>query len=821
MSRNKRRLSTFSSALLFTVAHILLFGAADCVAEPKNEYGKVELLRDRWGTAHVFADTDAGAMYGLGYAAAEDRAFQMYYNLRIIQGRLAEVVGDEKVGVDRRTPRGKNSAVRNDLKMRTIGYFRTAQKVAGNLDGKTLALLEAYSQGVNDYLSEHPKDLMYLFEKLGLEPEPWTPAASIASWWRLGIFFSGDGLRDLVSYYAIRDGKRQVRPAAAGRGGQRGQASSSGPKPDDAASVVQRGDVDDEWVRRLEAYVKKHGFTQKVDVGPLRRPASSPKFSHAWVVGGKKTTTGSSVLVSDPQTPVRNPSLLYEFHIQGKTFNARGVGVAGSPLLLIGFTKNVAWGMTALGADQADLFVLKTDPGRPNQYELDGKWLDMNILNETIRVKDGREQTLEVKETRFGPVVSKLVMGGVRRGDEVALKRVPLCETKRESVQAALGMMRAPDVHAFHKAMENWRFPSANCVFGDRAGNIGYSTVLALPVRSPKALLDGRAAHDGWRSENDWREFVPFDLLPHVLNPKQGWLVSANHRPIASFYKIPVGISTGAMGDTGRSWRLKERMAMRETFEPKDVLDIHYDTVSPCKRDLVRLGYHLRDVQKRTLEPDTLKALEYLEGWRKAGCKSDMSIVGTEILNIMPMGFRQNFAAAVIYGGGSSGLCKMLKTIDERLKKDPKAPLTGEEAEYVDLILRAAWRYGQSHFGDDPSKWHKIAKEKLRQRTLGYQATLDGFPSLDREKDLNYPALTCLEGDTIQCQTSQSYTQYVPLGDADGAMAVLPVGASENPESPHRLSDYENWADGRLRPAPLSRKKVESLAVSRKTLQGK
>ena len=90
-----------------------------------------------------------------------------------------------------------------------------------------------------------------------------------------------------------------------------------------------------------------------------------PKFSHAWVIGGKQTTTGASVLVSDPQTPVWNPSMLYEFHAQGATFNARGMGVAGSPVILIGFNQHVAWGMTALGADQADLFILKTDPDHP------------------------------------------------------------------------------------------------------------------------------------------------------------------------------------------------------------------------------------------------------------------------------------------------------------------------------------------------------------------------------------------------------------------------------------------------------------------------
>jgi penicillin amidase len=778
----------------------------------KAAYGRIELLRDRWGVPHVYSETDAGAMYGLGYAAAEDRAFQMYYNLRIVQGHLAELIGDEKVGVTRNRPQGNNSALRNDIKIRTIGYYRAAEKLAGNLDPETTSFLQAYSDGVNDYIKSHPNDLLYLFDKLGLEPELWTPAMCIASWWRFGLFFAGDGLRDMTSYYDIKEGRRKIRKLDV-----TDVSSISGDrKIRDDASVIQREDVSDDWVNNVNSYAKAHGLSRKIEVTAASRRPAGRRFSHAWVVGGRKMTDGSAVLVSDPQTPVRNPSLLYEFHVSGKTFNARGVGVAGSPVILIGFTENVAWGMTALGADQADLFVLRTDPNHPKQYLYDGKWLDMQIRSETIKVKDDGEQTLTVKETRLGPVVTSLAMG-VKKGDEVSLKCVPMCEADRETFQGALAMMRAKDVYEFQQALGCWRFPSANCLFGDRKGNIGYKTILALPVRSSHALFDGLAAHDGWSSEMDWQGILPHELLPQVINPSQGWLVSANHRPIASFYSIPMGVSTGSLGDTDRSWRLKERIKMKEIFRPEDVLDIHYDTVSAVKRDIVKLGYHLRDVQKFQLEEETLQALHYLETWRDSGSKLEMSIKGTEVLNVMPLAFRQNFAAASIYGGGLSGLCNMLQTIDARLAKDPNAALSGDETEFINLILRAAWRYGKANYGDDPNQWQEQAKKKLIESRLGYFATLDGFGSLDEEKDITVPALTCIDGGTIFSQRAQSYTQHVTLRDADESMALLPIGQSEQPGSPYRLSGYELWAQGKLRPAPLSRKKVEEFIASQKT----
>jgi penicillin amidase len=786
-------------------------GKENSRSEGDGVYGQIELLRDRWGVPHVFAGTDAGAMYGLGYATAEDRAFQMYYNLRIIQGRLAEVIGDVKIGVTRQLPQGTNSALRSDIKMRTIGYYRAAQDTAQQLEPETRQLLDAYCRGVNDYITGHPNDLLYLFGKYDLRPEPWTPADCIASWWRLGLFFSGDGLNEMTAYYEIKEGVRQVRQFA--------PADSAGatqglPIRDDA-SVIQRGDVAETWVQEVLDYAVAHGLTRKVDVTPQ---PSGPRFSHAWVIGGRKTTTGSAVLVSDPQTPVRNPSLWYEFHISGKTFNARGLGVAGSPNILIGFTPNVAWGLTALGADQADLFVLKTDANHPNQYFLDGQWRDMEVRTEIIEVKGGEPHTLTARQTCFGPVVTAIATG-VHPGDEAALKRVPICEPQRDTFRGILDMVRAKDVHELQKALGGWGFPSANCLFGDHKGDIGFKTILALPVRSARSLLDERAAHEGWDIANDWQGILPHELLPQVIDPEQGWLVSANHRPIASFYPISLGISTGSMGDTDRSWRLKERVKGKESFTPQDALDIHYDTVCAVKRDLALLGYHLRDVQKYPLEEETLRALGYLEGWRAAGCKSEMAIPGTEIMNLMPMAFRQNFVAATIYGGGTSGLCNMLQTIDARIAADPNAQLTQAEADYVNVMLRAAWRYGKAGYGDDPSLWNERARKELLETKLPYMSTLDGFGSLDEQKDITLPALRCVEGGTILSQRAQSYTQFVRLDDVDQSMSILPVGQSEHPGSPYHLCNYDLWAQGRLHPAPLSRKAVEEITATTAILE--
>jgi WD40 repeat protein len=153
--------------------------------------GKIELLRDTWGVPHIFAESDAGALYGLGYAVAEDRGFQMYYNLRMIQGRLAELIGN------RPSQRPGETALLHDQKMRTFGFYRAACAVADKLDTQTRALLQAYCDGVNAYFASHCEQLHPLFAQLDLQPKPWTPACCIASWWHLGQFFATDGTHEL------------------------------------------------------------------------------------------------------------------------------------------------------------------------------------------------------------------------------------------------------------------------------------------------------------------------------------------------------------------------------------------------------------------------------------------------------------------------------------------------------------------------------------------------------------------------------------------------------------------------------------------------
>jgi penicillin G amidase len=433
-------------------------------------------------------------------------------------------------------------------------------------------------------------------------------------------------------------------------------------------------------------------------------------------------------------------------------------------------------------------------------------------------VKSGEPIDYTVRETEFGPVATEFCYARPPDG-QVALKRVPMCETDQETIQGALGMIRAQNAREFDSALEGWRFPTANVVFGDREGEIGYRALGALPLRSASDDSHGRRASRARRSSDDWREMLPHKVKPSVMNPASGFLYSANHRPIESWYPIPIGAMTGTGGDTLRSWRLRERLEAQATFTPEDILDIHHDMVNPARRDIVGLALHVRETSPESLSADARDALEVLGPWHAAGASMSLKAPGSALALELNTFFRfVSTELAFQYGGGESGLAYFLKTATDRIAKDPRAPLGRRERQFLDASLASAWRACLSKFGPDPERWQQRAREGVTGQTLGYYESLDRFPALDRDQAINLPPLVDIDGGTIACQSSQSYTQWVPMHDPDLAKSFLPIGQSERPGDASRLSTLELWGRGELHPAPLSRERVEALGVGVQTI---
>lgn len=756
----------------------------------------IEIIRDEWGIPHVFSTSDQGAMYGLGFVTAQDRMLQMEYCRRIVQGRISEMLGS--VGQDGKT------TVDSDIKYRHLGTYRTLEEVAENLDEKTRNLLQAYSDGVNHYL-ESALPLNPLFETFAITPEPWRPVDCLAVWNRIATFFSPSWTGEARLLHDFEDLLAEGLSESAAIA----QLMTERVIDEDAA-VVQFDDADPTFLEALDAYVEELNLSQ---VAPMEVIAGEPipSFSHAWVVGGERTTTGAAVLHSDPQTAVRNPSVWYEAYVSGETFAARGIGVAGCPGYLIGWNESVAWGATALGADLSDTFRLELSATQRNAYVYDGKNVPIEIRQETIVVRGGRNLTLSVKNTPLGPVVSEL-MTHRRAGEEYILRTTDQLEKDLHTVQALFAMMQATDVFTFADALEGWSSPGVHSVFGDAEGNIGYWTKAAIPIRSSLSPMGGSASQDGSSSASTWVDVIPHALLPHVFNPASGVLFSGNHLPVGSWYPLFLGVGTGGSGDSERSWRLRELLSGDQLFTPEDVLAMHYDTVNASIRSIVRAGYQA-EAMGQDLSEHAASTLNILRDWYKDGAHCDSSEPFFPVAYHITRAFRQPQAGELYdrYGGGGGGLCYFLKDLNTRMDADPNHTLDNAELAYIDTSLATGWTTAIANYGTDVDQWQERFATTTSTHALPYGANLEGFPTLSRDLDMASGQLIDPEGSTIFSQKGNSYSQWIDLSNVDQSLALLPIGISELPDSPYYAAELKSWEEGNMRPAPLLRSAVDAI----------
>jgi penicillin amidase len=798
---------------LLTIALLLTFG---------GRANDVTIVRDRWGVAHVYADTEEGVFFGAGYATAQDRLFQMELSRRYVQGRLAEILGARWL--------------ESDKLMRTLGLYRHAQAVVPHLSPDTRRALEAYAAGVNEYTRQHKGKLLYLFDRYAIQSEPWTPADCVAAWMRVSERFDRGWRTEVNAQLAMN----------------RSGASLPAPVIDESACVVSEEDFQraaPEAYRRLKAKGEKRRGDARMqgyrDTGMQLSTLVSlypcipeslhpdifaaPKASHAWVVSGAKSATGKPILESDPQIAVTAPSLWHEIHLHGGRYNVRGIGVAGAPGLLIGYNERMAWGATALGSDNADLFEEHVTPDNPNQYRWRDKWETMTTRTETIRVKGGEPVTIQVRATRHGAIVNdflpNLTQDATRNTTAYALHYLVTTEMT-SSLEGLLGMMRARDWKTFCVGLSKYRSPGLHVVYADANNNIGYHTAGVIPIRK---RFSGQMPLQGWTGEDEWQGVIPFDELPQALNPKSGFIVSANHVPVGAWYPYNLTVGTGGTGDNPRSWRLRELLSESRKFSVNDFLTVHRDSTNPVLRDFLRLALKVAE-EDGVNTPAVQRARRLLTNW-------DGRVVTTSpahgfLMSASPLLVRslRDTPMMARYGGGPAGVCYLLKEHGTRFRETGKTPQDADVRRWlVDYLQRAAegqtgrraqesigqlvnWSEMQRGVGNGlravPDIGRPAVPSEEQTYSLPYQTNLEGFGSLDPEKDFVSPPLTCVMVDTIWSQRGNSYSHVVDLSDVDNSLSLLPPGVSEDPASPHFKDQANLWAAGEMHPAPLTRERV-------------
>ena len=763
------------------------------IAGTEVQADTVNIRRDPYGVPLIQASSDAAAFYGLGWASAQDRRFQMELAVLTVQGTLAEHFG--------------GTYEDSDTYARQVFAWEAAQAKVdpelGAFDANTLALLQAYADGVNAYTADHPSPT---FAAFGLEPQTWTPAHSMAAWFNLAIAFA-------PAPWPERDNRRDFDEDVARLGSvdEAAKAWLSGFHPGvPSAGVVQLDDLDDDYVERVNAYATKLGFGEGAPAVPAHTP-SGPAFSHAYAVHPDRTDEGASILVADPQLDVLLPSVFYEFHLDSPGFLVRGVGVPGVPATLIGTNAHVAWGLTASSGDQLDLFRI-TEGQTPNTYVIDGVEHPMLVESTTILVDGGDPVTLERRWTRFGPDVSALLP--VEDPHDATADRHPYVmrsvlydEVDRSTLVSLFDLMRAQDLDGLKEALATWRAPVVNLVAAD-ANDIYYSLVGAMPIRSADAPIGGYVAQDATSWTDDWRTTIPHDVMPQVTSPAAGVVYSANHRPAGDWYPLPLPLPlpVNAGGHTTRSARLRDQLGTTRRFTVHDLIaDVQNDCVHHNLTRVVSLGLNIRDRGYSGFSADASATLTALQDWAADGGSllSDRPVgyVATGILT----SFRATETGQALqdtYSGGPAGMTYFLDVLEARMDQNPKLIPGSAELAYLDTIFAgAADRVAMS----DEARAEAWAEEHAL--TLNLHTTFNG-PALDTGHSVA-ATVQCATKASIWSQSGQAFSQVVDFAGYRGS--VLPVGTSEQRTDPWHTSEQTLWEDGLFKDAPVLGEAVDAI----------
>jgi penicillin amidase len=515
----------------------------------------VEVTRDRYGVPQIRAQSDHDAFFALGFVHAQDRLWQMDFQRRFTAGRLSEVVG----------PR----ALASDRMMRTLGLYRLAEGTVKRLSPGARAAVEAYAAGVNAYIAQHRGAWPPEFYLLCYRPERWTPADSLVWGRMMGLFLSRNWHEEaLRAVLAKRLSAAQLELLFP-------------PYPSDAPTTLAR----------------------LLGIG-------APAFGEAsdeWVLSGVHTASGKPLLANDPHLRLRMPGIWYLARIDTPDFSFAGATVAGVPFPILGHNRRIAWGFTSAESDVQDLFVERVDPKDPGRYLTPGGSATFETRAERIKVRGAPDDTITIRATRHGPVISDLAgtsVEGIAGPGEVIALQTPTLAPDDHTADALYHVAWAQNWREFRDALRLWDSPQQNVVYADVDGRIGYVAPARLPIRKSG---NGSLPSPGWDGSHDWTGFVPFDDLPQAVDPARGVLFNANN-PAG-----PPGRAEAYGGVASMGWRarrIQQLLSGSRHFTPADMTAMQMDTVSLSARALLPLLLPAR--------PATAlgqKALSLMRGW--------------------------------------------------------------------------------------------------------------------------------------------------------------------------------------------------------------
>jgi penicillin amidase len=808
-----RRALTLAAALVAANITGFALGQHERAQAPESVgveglHARVEMVRDRHGVPHVRAKNETDAHFGLGFVHAQDRLWQMEFQRRLGNGRLAEILGEKLLPTDRL--------------FRTLGLRRTAAAAWARFNAEERRPFEAYVAGVNAYLaSRHGGQLPPEFLMLGVEPEPWRPE-DVLVWgkvvaWGLSGNWDKELLRARLAAKVGPERAAQLMPAYTADG------PTILPSPPQAAEDA-RG-ASDATTRPalidLDASVVDGLLELNRTVEALTGLGADGFGSNNWVLSGARTTTGRPLLAGDPHLTAQTPSIWYLARVSGGPLDVIGATIPGSPGVYVGHNGHIAWSPTTINVDSQDLYVEHIN--ERDEAEFAGAWEPLTVVPETIKVKGRPDVDLKVRITRHGPVISDVINPA---GQPLAF-RWTANDPVDAGVLATLGYNRARNWKQFNEATRANRPGDQNYVYADRHGNIGYVAAATIPVRP--AGDDGRLPVPGWTGQHEWAGYVPFDELPRAYNPPQGYIASANNKVAGDDYPHLIGTNFAA---PYRAARVVEMIDSRKRHSPGDMARMQSDVLALHAREVLPFMLKTEPADERGRQ-----AVELLRGWdmRVNGDSARAAVFEAWYLKLGERLFadelRDPVAGDALWRAYSENIYMVGMALEAALEEDAawcddvRTPAVETCADALaSSLAEGLAKMNGAQGTDDVAAW----RWDRAHHALFPHAPFDADPQLKPVFSRSIPnggdkftvnvASIFLWEDYNQSHAAM-YRQVVDFADLENSRFIVAPGQSGDPESPHYDDLLGRWQRVEYLPMRFDRKASDGAADERLVLE--
>ncbi len=731
----------------------------DEVLDVKGLRDEVQVVWDERQVPHVFAENTYDIYFAQGFLTARHRLWQMEFQTHVAAGRVSEIIGDK--------------ALEFDKLQRRRGLLMAAETTIKHMeeDAETHLILQAYANGINAWIETlTPATLPLEYKLLNYEPEVWSTLKTALLLKFMAWDLTGRNSEMDMSIIQATLGEEFVNTFY----------PEDTPRTDPIIPAAKPWRFDP-----MEPDSIPPVFVPQF-VRDLRQGEPDPdNGSNNWAVSGKKTASGYPLLANDPHLGLKLPSIWYEIQLTTPDMNVYGVAMPGAPAIIVGFNRDVAWGVTNAASDVMDWFEIEFKDESYSEYRYMNEWVKADLRAEEILIKGGNTVIDSFAITRFGPLVY-FGKNKLENGHPTGLAMRWSAHDPSNEMMAVRHMNMATDRESFFAAIEDFETPGQNFAMIARDGDIAIRHNGKFPLR---AQDQGKFVRAGRDTIGEWRNWIPHEQLPAISNPWRNFVSSANQNPVGKNYPYYLGWD---YDDYERGSRINDRLEQLNNITFKDMQNLHTDNFN--KQAQLMLPFLLKELNREELSGDTEKIIHDLHAWNfisdpdekaawvykqwwlhieDAIWNDDLTLLG-EVRKIPT----RSVTARLLLKNPKLAYYDDINTPEKegrteiitRAFKETVAELTDELGPYGE-----AWEIGRAR-GTDIN--HLLSIKGLGRTGL---YTGGGSGIINATKKTHGP----------------SWRMLVELGDQPTAKAIFPGGQSGNPGSAYYDNAVNDWVAGK------------------------